>query len=381
MNFHILKGPNFSGRTQRLRQWVGLPNEAGSEVAYTQSAYIGPSAANSLSGIAPTVAAEIEIMAADEDAAAESKQALDMLGFGHCLTQNPFTLSGGEQVAVAILAASSARPQRLAIDCALEQLSPDTRTGVLSYLGNLDGDLMIADNRLDEWHPGPVEEVEAVPGSPLMSPDPSCQPPCNSIEIELVDLCHSYVKNRPILTNLQMKFEAGRQYLLQGANGVGKTTLSKIMCGLLKPTSGEIRVNGRAVEPWRKPGALVGYSFQDPDLQLFANTVTSQLAGAKRLDAVAKWFGLERNLSDHPLDLPFVLRKRLAIASTVGRELGFAILDEPTIGQDRASACCVHDFAAAAGGIIISHSSIYANLDRVTLTRAGTSECRQIHDK
>lgn len=360
MNLSVLKGPNFSGRTQRLRDWVGLPREAGAEIVYSHSAYIGPTAPNSLSGIAPSVSAEIDLMAADPDAARDAKRTLDNLGFGYCLTQNPFTLSGGEQVVSTIVAAAAARPRRLAIDCALEQLSPDTRTGVLAYLAGLDGDLMIADNRLDEWHHGPVEKLEAAAHSPVLHPDLSSQPACTPCEIELLDLCHSYVKGRPVLKSINMKFEAGARYLLKGANGAGKTTLSKILCGLLKPTSGEIRINGKAVQPWRRPGAYVSYAFQDPDLQLFASSVSAQLKNIKRAGAVARWFGLDQFLSDHPLDLPFVLRKRLAVATAVGRESGCTILDEPTIGQDNRSALDSRAFGSGESRVVISHSKLYA---------------------
>jgi ABC-type multidrug transport system ATPase subunit len=232
---------------------------------------------------------------------------------------------------------------------------------VFKYLSEADGTLMLTDNRLDEWFSGLAEQMEAAEGAPLLCPDETMQvasPPC---EIEVRDLCFSYMKGRPVLKNINLKFEAGAKYLLRGPNGIGKTTLSKILCGIIKPTSGEIRVNGRAVQPWRKPGLFTSYAFQDPDLQLFATTVREQLANSKWYSAAIRWYGLEKFSDQHPLDLPYVLKKRLTIAGALAREPHFTILDEPTIGQDRRSALDSRSFRSRDAGIIISHSKVYAD--------------------
>lgn len=368
VNLHVLEGANFSGRTRLLRDWVGLPSDASIEPTYCRSAYVGPDALGALSGIAPTVDAELQLHAEDRDALREARRAMEELGFGYCLSQNPLTLSGGEQVVTAIIAAAAARPGRLAVDCALEQLSPETRANLLEYLGRLDIELMLADNRIDEWYRGPTVRMHAVVDAPsvqLEAPLRLHREPC---EIELVDLCHSYVKGRPILKNLYQRLEAGAHYLLKGPNGSGKTTMSKILCGLIKPTSGQIKVNGKPVQPWLTPGKYVSYHFQNPDYQLFASRVDEQINQSTDGATLARWFGLDGFLNDHPLDLPFVLKKRLAVACTLGRDTGFAILDEPTLGQDKASAIN-RDRLVASGlsGMVISHSQVYSGLREIHL--------------
>ena len=266
MKLHVLAGPNFSGRTARLRGWVGLPEDPDIEPVYSESAYIGPDASSALSGIAPTAAAEIELMAAESTAAHEAKQAMELLGFGYCLERNPFTLSGGEQVVTAIIAATASHPKRLAIDCALEQLSPVTRRAVLDYLSDLDGELMMADNRLDEWFEGTAEHLSAAPDAPMVRLDAPLTLPQEPCTIELVDLCHSYIKGRPVLKNLNLTLEAGEHYVLRGPNGCGKTTLSKILCGLIRPTAGAILVNGQTYTTVAVTRPICQLPFSEPRL-------------------------------------------------------------------------------------------------------------------
>jgi energy-coupling factor transport system ATP-binding protein len=368
MNLEVIRGPNFSGRTKRLRAWAGLPEDHESEVAYDGSAYVGPDASSALSGIASTVEAELELMAADRAAAAAARFVMEDLGFGRCLRQHPFTLSGGEQSILAIIAAVAGRPKRLAIDCALEQLSPETRTRLIAHLDSVDVEIMLADNRLDEWYEGPVDLMSAPEDSPAIlidTPLPFPQEQCN---IELIDVCHSYVKGRPILHNINIRIDAAERYLLKGPNGSGKSTLSRILCGLLKPTSGEIKINGKTVHPWKFPGRNVSYHFQNPDLQIFESSVRKQLGQTEATEVILECFGLGQVRNSHPLDLPFVMRKRLAIASALGRNTGFVILDEPTLGQDDKSAITGHSaILNGRSNLIISHSKKFENLPVIQL--------------
>lgn len=366
----VLSGPNFSGRTAHLRDWVGLKNDLSAEVSYSESAFIGPDPNSALSGIAPTVATEFELLAKDKQSLINAIKVLEDLGFGYCLHQNPFTLSGGEQAVVAILAAIASHPKRIAIDCTMEQLSPETRSDVSCFLERVDADIQIADNRLDEWHNGSNTKEFIPPGDvPIISFDPSEMDYAHPSEIEIIDLCFSYIKHRPVLQNLNISIEANAPYLLTGPNGSGKTTLSKILCGLIKPTSGEIRVNGKAVEPWKNPGKFVGYHFQNPEYQLFSQSVRQQLQGNIN-NALVVQFGLESIINHHPLDLSYVLQKRVALASTFAAKKGATILDEPSLGQDKQTSTTLVEIAKHTTSIIISHSTRFHNFKHIRLTKS-----------
>lgn len=351
-----LSGPNFSGRSRRLRDWTGLADTVGGTPREFGHAYVGPDPLDSLSGLTSTVLGEFELAAADPDALAAVLGAIEELGFSHILPRNPFTLSGGEQTIAAVLAAAAARPQRLAIDCTLEQLAAGTRQSLLAWLSSWGGNLMIADNRLDEWYHGAVETLLPKPDRPILRPDIEASSPPPSPRVEVKGLRFSYRKGPVVFSDLNLTLEADTAYQLRGPNGAGKSTLSKILCGLIRPDRGEILVDGVRVEPWRRPGRFVTYHFQNPTFQLFSRTVAHELVRCADAGTTAGRFGLDAAMADHPLDLPFVLRKRLALAAAVDRPVPFLILDEPSLGQDMAACNAIKMLVRGRGGLTISHS-------------------------
>ena len=133
-----------------------------------------------------------------------------------------------------------------------------------------------------------------------------------------------------------------------GPNGAGKTTLVKHFNGLLKPTTGEVLVNGTSTRDVSvaKLARDVGFVFQNPDHQLFSETVEDEIAFALHNfgfeDAVIeKQVDWALNLLDvvqYRKTSPFMLsggeRKRVALASILAWDPQMIILDEPTIGQD-----------------------------------------------
>jgi energy-coupling factor transporter ATP-binding protein EcfA2 len=368
MDLTVLNGPNFSGRTARLRDWVGLPNGRHPVTRSEGCVFVGPNPANALSGLAPTVSAEIEVMSADRDAHEAGLAALERLGFGYIRDQNPFTLSGGEQVVCAVVAAMAGRPKRLAIDCALEQLAPETRASLIGWLLESDGSLMLADNRLNEWFAGETVELAADPNAPVVrqasAPLAKAGDGCL---IELIDLTFGYSRNKLVFDRVNITLEQDKMYHLAGPNGSGKSTISKIVCGLLKPISGEIRIDNRAVKLWQNPGKLAAYHFQNPAFQLFGNRSDEMFDTLSEFKQATTRFGLDANGANHPLDLPYVLAKRLALGATMLRKSPMKILDEPTIGQDCRSGGNIAKLAKQYAGIVVSHSKLFADCKVINL--------------
>lgn len=167
--------------------------------------------------------------------------------------------------------------------------------------------------------------------------------------IKTRDLHFSYPGDIHALKGVNLSIDYGESVAIIGRNGSGKTTLVKHMNGLLKPSMGEIRINGESIidkEP-AELAPIVGLVFQNPDDQLFSTKVWDEVAFGPRN------FGLEEaeiksrveealsivELSDardfHPYDLTLTDRKMLCLASILAMKPKAIILDEPTTAQDQ----------------------------------------------
>jgi energy-coupling factor transport system ATP-binding protein len=141
----------------------------------------------------------------------------------------------------------------------------------------------------------------------------------------------------------------GEKVGIIGQNGSGKTTLVKHFNGLLKPTEGTVLVMGQDTRRSHvsQLARRVGYVFQNPDHQLFSNSVREELAfGPKnvgmskkeieeRVRYAAEFMKLEHLMDVHPYRLSRGERQRLAIASVLAMNPEVMILDEPTGGANR----------------------------------------------
>ena len=166
--------------------------------------------------------------------------------------------------------------------------------------------------------------------------------------IDVKDLHFTYPTGIEALRGINLTIDDGEFLAVMGQNGAGKTTLVKHFNGLLKPTKGEVLVDGVSTRDVSvaKLARKVGFVFQNPDHQLFSETVEDEVAFA------LKNFGFEEAVIEKQVDWalnllditkyrktsPFMLsggeRKRVALASILAWDPQVIILDEPTIGQD-----------------------------------------------
>ncbi|RLE66219.1 MAG: ABC transporter ATP-binding protein [Thermoprotei archaeon] len=151
-----------------------------------------------------------------------------------------------------------------------------------------------------------------------------------------------------VLSNINLTIKKGEKVAIMGENGAGKTTLIKHFNGLLKPVKGEVRILGYDTRrtPVSTLARHVGIVFQNPDHQLFAESVEDEIAFALRNfgfpeEVVRKrteWALNVMDLTRYRKTSPFLLsggeRKRVAIASVLSYNPEIIIFDEPTTGQD-----------------------------------------------
>lgn len=150
------------------------------------------------------------------------------------------------------------------------------------------------------------------------------------------------------LKGISLTINNGEFIAIMGQNGAGKTTFIKHFNGLLKPSSGSVKVDG--VETTKTSVAAlarnVGFVFQNPDHQLFSETVEEEIAFALKnfgfdketIEKRITWALNLLSLTQYRKTSPFLLsggeRKRVALASVLAWDPDTLILDEPTIGQD-----------------------------------------------
>jgi len=150
------------------------------------------------------------------------------------------------------------------------------------------------------------------------------------------------------LNGISLDVKKGEFVSLVGQNGSGKTTLAKHFNGLLRPNKGKVIILGEDSKNFSiaELSRKVGHLFQNPENQIFEETVFSEVAfGPKnlglseveikeRVDRVLKITRLSKYRDTHPLSLSGGEKQRLALASVSVMEPQILVLDEPTTGLD-----------------------------------------------
>lgn len=166
--------------------------------------------------------------------------------------------------------------------------------------------------------------------------------------IKVEDVYYEYPDGTQALKGVNLSILSGEFVAIMGENGAGKTTLIKHFNGVLKPSKGRVLVKGRDTRSLTvaEISREVGIVFQNPDHQLFNETVYDEVAFALRnfqypedvIDRRVEWalkiMELDRYKERSPYTLSVGERKRLAIAAVLAYDPEVLVLDEPTAGQD-----------------------------------------------
>ena len=164
--------------------------------------------------------------------------------------------------------------------------------------------------------------------------------------IEFKNVSASYDGELPILRDVGFRIPDGDFVAFVGTNGAGQSTTMRLINGLLKPSSGQVLIDGVPTTQLRTSqlAAKVGFLFQNPDRQICCSTVREELLFGLRaqgradaeaqakVDAMIERFGFDGDAE------PFLLnrgtRQLLALASIIVMEPPVVVLDEPTTGLD-----------------------------------------------
>jgi energy-coupling factor transport system ATP-binding protein len=335
---------------------------------------------------------------------------LSFLGLNGFRNREPASLSGGQKQRLAIGSVLAMEPEVLVMDEPTTDLDPRARREILQVADRLrdwnrtllivDHEAETAENADQVWlmkegailargrpaevlsdasaltqcgiaAPPIVELFNSMgwPGSPLSlkdalsiierqglaaarrfePPGHISENPAGSAILEAEDLHHVYPYHHfEALRGINLSIREGEFVALLGQNGSGKTTLAKHFNGLLKPASGRMLLRGKPTASYthREMARQVGFVFQNPDHQIFANTVYEEVGfslkvfgeDAKTMDRhvseALDVVGLRGYEERSPSGLMKGERQRVAVASVLAAKPRVLVLDEPTTGLD-----------------------------------------------
>ena len=334
------------------------------------------------------------------------EEVLDALGIAPLRGRAVSTLSGGERQRVAVAAAVATARDVLLLDEPTAELDPQGADDVFAAVRRLNEDLgitvVMAEHRLEraapladslstlrgdstrvgfsddpatalavypgappvthlgrllDWHPVPLTVRDArrraATADPLPAPTPAA-PPTGETLVSLTGAGFSHGDRRTI-RDVTMTVQQGETVALLGRNGAGKTTVLRLLAGLVAPDTGT-----------RTGEASTVYLPQDPNLILTATSVRAELAQTRSLRGTPPAPEADRLLLDelglgdvadrHPRSLSGGERQRVALAAVAAADAAVLLLDEPTRGIDtptRAGLARLFRHQTRSGGAVV----------------------------
>jgi energy-coupling factor transporter ATP-binding protein EcfA2 len=189
-------------------------------------------------------------------------------------------------------------------------------------------------------HPSPSQAPSTGPAE--------AAPVCHAPRIRLEAVTYTYQGDVVGVQDLHLEVPPGAYLAVVGPNGAGKSTTARLMNGLLRPTSGQVWV-GKELTTDRLVGELahqVGLCFQNPDHQIFCDTVHAELdfglrnmgideaEREKRIEEALQQFGLLKEVDTPPALLGYGQRRLVTLAALYAMRPPVWVLDEPTVGLD-----------------------------------------------
>lgn len=300
------------------------------------------------------------------------QKTVNELDIGYLLGKSIFHLSSGEKQKVAIASVKTAGVQTYVLDepsanldgigteqlrQSLAALKADGHTIIVSehklhYLKNLCDRVLVleqgaitADLSGDDFRAQPAAWFEERGLRQIdldaIRPTPIHYATSKNSSIQAEALSFAYPGSKALWDGVSFKFHAKDIVGIVGGNGVGKSTLIRVLMGLHKPKSGKVYINGKYASKQKRQKQSF-YVMQDVDYQLFAPTVLEEMltehervpVEVQNAKDILAAFGLSDFLHVHPSQLSGGQKQRISIALALMSNANFIYLDEPTSGLD-----------------------------------------------
>lgn len=316
---------------------------------------------------------------------------IERLGIDDLRERDTFSLSGGEKQKVALAGVMAMNPSILLLDEPLASLDPASAheaLGIFRSLADEGKTVLLIEHRVEDAIAARPDRMLYMEAGDVkyLGPITSLPKEINYHEVKLPaewvvervreqkktvevasrpevedrgeplvtfdEVSFRYSDETPlVLHDINLDIYHGDMVAVLGRNGAGKSTLVKHAIGLLKPTEGQVMVEGQDTRKMSvaQIARVLGYVFQSPTHMLYAPTVREELefgpknlkfAAGEMAQAVAESIktvnlaGLEEY---PPLGLSFGQQKRTTIAAVLAMRSKIMIMDEPTAGQDYAN--------------------------------------------
>ncbi len=196
--------------------------------------------------------------------------------------------------------------------------------------------------------------------------------------IEVIDLRKSF-NGHQVLRGVSFQLPKGVRFVIMGGSGSGKTVCLRLIAGLIRPDSGQVRVFGKNIEHLSEEALLpirrrMGYVFQGAALfdsltvrgnvayPLHEHTNLDEQTIAARVSHLLSLVGLDEDVQDKlPAELSGGMRKRVGIARALAIDPEVMLFDEPTAGLDPTNSKMVADLVAKLGtgvcdtAVVVTH--------------------------
>jgi energy-coupling factor transporter ATP-binding protein EcfA2 len=322
------------------------------------------------------------------DIPARVAEALNDAGVAHLAGRATRTLSGGERQRVALASALAMRPQLVVLDEPTSQLDDEGAGLVLAAARRVVSQgrtVIVSEHRLRALMSAADQLVTVDDGrvsltDPRRWREPRFSPPAamsssGGSEVVYVSGAAAGFDGRRVLEGIELTVRSGEVVALMGPNGGGKTTLLRLIAGLLSPIAGTVE---------RRPGRIA-YLPQNPAALLHRPTVRDEVrftiersGEPEKPETILAELGLLHVAGRYPRDLSSGERQRAAVAAVLAGSPGLVLLDEPTRGMDTRAGEALVQLAArlrdrGAAVVIATHDSDLraAVADRVLMVAGG----------
>ncbi|MFG6149711.1 ABC transporter ATP-binding protein [Halobacillus sp. B23F22_1] len=342
---------------------------------------------------------------------AKIEEALHLVGLGEEKKTPIATLSGGQKQKLSLACVLAIEPEVIVLDEPTANLDPVATKDFIDILAHLKEELnltlIVIEHQLSEWFPL-LERVFILQknGEPLydgqirkgiekhsssLQEQGIWMPIASKLAIEhkipyvqfpltlreLVSQTHEHQltlgenvktqeRGKKILEANEITWNSSRKTIIHslnlsiyqnefiaivGANGSGKTSLSRLLAGITQPSSGSLMVNEKKLNQWKERDLYqkIGYVFQNPEHQFITDSVYEEVAFGLRLtggsnreieskcEEILSVCQLAHVKNKNPFTLSQGQKRRLSVASMIVSDQSLLILDEPTFGQDAGS--------------------------------------------